>query len=267
MGSYKTKRERASPNPTPIALTKEDPYTLPMPTISVVIPAYNEEKYIGSCLESVLRHRSDDVIEIIVIDNNSTDRTAEIARGFPGVTVVHESEKGLTRARQAGFANSRGELLAYIDADSRMTPGWCDIVRAQFSAEPLPVCISGMYTYYDLSDLRSSCIRFLWKAGGSAAYSLTSHLVVGGNFVVQRLALASIGGFDTTIEFYGEDTDIGKRLSSVGRVAFVPSLHVETSGRRWASEGFVRLCGRYAINYVWQACFSKPFTKSYRDIR
>ena len=67
--------------------------------ISIVIPAYNEEKYIGDCLRSIVATRTDEILEIIVIDNASTDDTAMVAQQFPGVHVVHEPQKGLTRAR------------------------------------------------------------------------------------------------------------------------------------------------------------------------
>ena len=80
--------------------------------LSFVVPAYNEETYLPACLESILaqtRELGDDV-EIIVVNNASTDRTREVALGYPGVKVVDEPRKGLTFARQAGFAASKGEL-------------------------------------------------------------------------------------------------------------------------------------------------------------
>src|SRR5689334_1513313 len=71
--------------------------------LSVVIPAYNEEKYIGACLDELITTAGSDIYEIIVVDNASTDRTAAVARKYKGVKVVREDRKGLTRARQAGL--------------------------------------------------------------------------------------------------------------------------------------------------------------------
>jgi hypothetical protein len=76
-----------------------------------------------------------------------------------------------------------------------------------------------------------------------------------------------MGGFDATIEFYGEDTDIARRISAHGKVKFLPSLAMPTSGRRMASEGFFRIGWRYSVNYAWVALFKRPFTRQYQDIR
>src|SRR5580704_2407366 len=106
--------------------------------LSFVVPAYNEETYLPACLESILaqtRELGDDV-EIVVVNNASTDRTREVALGFPCVRVVDEPRKGLTFARQAGFAASTGDLIANVDSDSRLTPGWVKRVLDEFAADP-----------------------------------------------------------------------------------------------------------------------------------
>src|ERR1700735_3878627 len=94
--------------------------------LSFVVPAYNEETYLPACLESILAQTSGmgDAVEIIVVNNASSDRTREVALGYPGVRVVDEPRKGLTHARQAGFAASTGDLIANVNSDSRLTPGW-----------------------------------------------------------------------------------------------------------------------------------------------
>src|ERR1035437_2767541 len=100
--------------------------------ISVIIPAHNEEKYIGSCLEHLLKYSEGRFCEIIVIDNASTDRTADIAKGYPGVRVISEPRKGTGHARQTGFESSIGDLLAYFDADTRLREGWIDAAEKAF---------------------------------------------------------------------------------------------------------------------------------------
>ena len=100
--------------------------------ISFVIPAYNEEGYLGECLASVRRElaRGRYDAEVIVVNNASTDKTAEIARSFPGVIVVDEPKKGLSQARHSGFAASSGDLIANVDADTILPKGWLDEGRA-----------------------------------------------------------------------------------------------------------------------------------------
>src|SRR6185437_8312041 len=99
--------------------------------LSFVIPAYNEEAYLPACLESILaqtRNLLPGRVEIIVVNNASSDRTREVAQSFPEVILVDEPHKGLTYARQAGFCASSGELIANVDADSRLPPGWVKTV-------------------------------------------------------------------------------------------------------------------------------------------
>src|ERR1700722_17515689 len=89
--------------------------------LSFVVPAYNEEAYLPACLESILEQTlslDPALTEIIVVNNASTDGTREVAMRYPGVTVVDEPRKGLTFARQAGFAASTGDLIANVDSAS-----------------------------------------------------------------------------------------------------------------------------------------------------
>src|ERR1700760_2088294 len=83
------------------------------PTISLIIPAYNEEDYLPACLDAVMENVAGKVMEIIVVDNNSTDGTKAVVERYPAVTYVFEPEKGITRARQRGFLASSGDILAY----------------------------------------------------------------------------------------------------------------------------------------------------------
>jgi len=239
--------------------------------LSLIIPAYNEEAYLADCLKSAsaeLRANGDrGPFEIIVVDNASTDRTAEIASAFPDVRVTHEPRKGLTQARQRGFEEARGEILAYVDADTRMPPGWIGRVLDAYGSGERIVCVSGPYVYYDVSTVKKALVRSYWLLVAKPAYRLTRYMAVGGNFAASREVLARIGGFDTTIAFYGEDTNIARRLSEMGEVVFDMNLVMQTSARRLRAEGFVTTGLRYAMNFVSEVVFRKPVTTRYRDIR
>src|SRR5438552_3166471 len=104
--------------------------------LSVVIPAFNEEKYIGACLESIRAHGGDAVGEIIVVDNASTDGTAALAAAHPGVRVVREERKGPSFGRQRGFDEARFPLLACLDADCRITPHWIAVAERAWESDP-----------------------------------------------------------------------------------------------------------------------------------
>jgi GT2 family glycosyltransferase len=95
----------------------------------------------------------------------------------------------------------------------------------------------------------------------------TGAMLQGGNFVVRRAALEKIGGYDTSIEFYGEDTDIARRLQPLGEVCFAPGLKMFSSARRLKREGMLTMAGRYAINYFWTIFLKRPYSNEHIDIR
>ena len=242
--------------------------------ISFVIPAYNEEKRIADCLSSVLKEISNYKYntEVVVVNNASKDRTKEIASSFQGVKVVDEYNKGLVWARKCGMDNSTGGLIANIDADVLVPEGWLKKVMDEFEKDKKLVALSGPYIYYDLSLWQRAWVRIFYYLG-YFSYLINSKIIKiggmlqGGNFIVRRDALEKIGGYDTTITFYGEDTDIAKRIYAVGKVKWTFKLPMYTTGRRLAEEGMITMGIKYAMNHIWPLFFGKPFTKEYKDIR
>jgi len=254
--------------------------------LSFVIPAYNEEAYIGACLDAILEQTRDleHLTEIIVVNNASTDSTREIvlryiAQHGSGIRLVDESRKGLPYARQAGFLASTGSLIANVDADSRLTPGWVEKVLTTFrnheangdSRTPL-VSLSGPLVYYDLTQRQRRLVSVFygmaWLTYAMNKYILrVGSMVQGGNFVLSRAALEAIGGYDVSITFYGEDTDIARRLHAVGKVHFTFDLKMYSSARRLKHEGMLTMALRYAVNYFWTTFFKRPFTREHIDIR
>ena len=193
--------------------------------LSFVIPAYNEEAYLPACLESILRQTSACGVstEIIVVNNASTDGTRDVALSYPAIQLVDEPRKGLTHARQAGFDSCTGELIANVDADSRLPEGWVAQVLDTFQRNPSLLALSGPLVYYDLTPRQSLLVRVFYGMAW-ATYALNRYvlrvgsMVQGGNFVVTRSGLQRIGGFNLSIPFYGEDTDIARRLNELGEV-------------------------------------------------
>ena len=242
--------------------------------ISFVVPAYNEELYIEDCLRALVAATADKpyATEIVVVNNASTDRTAEVARRFPEVRVVDEPQKGVTRARQKGFESTTGEFVANIDSDVRIPAEWLDRALASFAQDPRLACLSGPFIYYDLSPITRAAVKAFYFAG--VIFYRVSRLCIGrgamvqgGNFILRRSSLQEIGGFDTGIEFFGEDTDIGRRASAVGRVEFLFGLRVFSSGRRLKHFGLIQTGIKYALNFLWVTLFAKPLHTAYTDIR
>lgn len=234
--------------------------------LSLIIPAYNEEKYIGACLEHALKNSNGKFSEIIVIDNASTDRTKEVAEKYPSVRVIREDQKGLTKARQRGFKESTGDILAYIDADTHMPDKWIDTLEKTFNENSDCACLSGPYIYYDVSKFQQFLVKLYWYAS-MPLYALTGYMVIGGNFVIRRSILEKMNGFDTNIKFYGEDTDIGRRASKFGKIKFNPRFYMYTSARRLNGQGFFSTGYTYVINFLSEVFLHKPATEEYKDIR
>jgi glycosyltransferase involved in cell wall biosynthesis len=238
----------------------------------VIVCAHNEQAFIHPCLRGIL-DQSRPADEIVVVDNASTDRTAQIARGFSGVRLVEEPRKGLVIARDTGARACTADVLVFTDADCRPPAQWLARIERRFVERPALVALSGGYRYYD------------WHVWGRlliAAYDLTvaplTHLFVsrvlrrgavlyGGNFAVRRSALAAIGGFDTAIEFHGEDTNLGRRLAAIGRVALQGDCRVQTSARRFRAMGTWTVIGLYVRNFWSEILWHRPADRTHRDVR
>ena len=235
-------------------------------TISLIIPAYNEERYIGECLEYVVKNCNEKIFEIIVVDNASTDKTAEIAKKYKDVKVITENSKGLTKARQRGFLESKGNIIANIDADTRMPKGWTEKIIEEFKNNKELACLSGPYIYYDISPWKTFLVKLYWLIS-IPIYRLVGYMIVGGNFAIKRNILEKMNGFDTNIEFFGEDTNIARRASKFGQVKFNYDLCMYTSGRRLNETGFLKTAYIYVIEYFSQIIRHKSVRQKYTDIR
>ena len=160
--------------------------------LSLVIPAYNEEKGILACLESVAKNSEGIAHEILVVNNASTDRTGELAASTPGVRVFLEEKRGTSAARQRGFEESTGDIVAFIDADSRMPGGWCKKVTDAFAKDDRLAALSGPYEYYDLPLPYRILIKAFWYAA-MPVYFFTKHMALGGNIAMRRSVLEKMG--------------------------------------------------------------------------
>lgn len=116
------------------------------PTVAVIIPCYNHAHYLGDAVASV-QAQTYPHYEIIVVDDGSTDNTAEIAAQFPGVTYVWQQNQGLSAARNAGLHQSAGEYLVFLDADDRLLPRALEVGVLCMSTYPDCAFVSGHYRY------------------------------------------------------------------------------------------------------------------------
>jgi glycosyltransferase involved in cell wall biosynthesis len=217
-------------------------------TISVVIPAFNEEGYLERCLAALaLQDCPMDPYEIIVVDNGSTDRTAEIARRY-GARLVVEPRKGVARARQAGFEAARGVVIASTDADTIVTPFWVSRIAWHFRTVPTLGAVYGPVWWPEARLLERLVFRYPITWALWASNRLGRSLWWGSNFAVRRQVFLEAGGFPVDW-LSDEDTDLSLRVSRIAAVRFDPSLIVCASDRR-AREGWQRVMGRLGVNIV-----------------
>jgi glycosyltransferase involved in cell wall biosynthesis len=234
-----------------------------MISVSFVVPAFNESKLITRCLQSIMTEARDIDYEIIVVDNGSTDETSHLAH-LCGASVINEPKKGVTRARQAGLEKAQYELVAFIDADNDLPAGWLDLALKAMAGDGV-VAASGPMVYDELR-LFKRLIGFVFYLFAKVAHQIFP-MLTGGNFIMKKSALMSAGGFNTQIDFFGDDTDTAKRLARVGTIKFDLGMWVYSSSRRMEYEGLFNTGARYVINYLWISLFSKVWSQRYRDIR
>lgn len=192
-------------------------------TISVIVCAYNESRYLPACLHSLLA-QTRPADEILVVNNASTDDTGDVARRVPGVQVVDEPARGLVVARETGRRVAAGEILVYLDADCRAPLQWLERIERRMGRSPARVAVTGPYRFYDWDRAGRMLVRVYDLLVGPPTHLVVHYgfaagaILYGGNFAVRRDALQRIGGFDRTIEFHGEDTNLGRRLTPLGSI-------------------------------------------------
>lgn len=210
------------------------------PRLSVIVPAFNEERWIGGCLES-LRAQTEPGFELIVVDNNSTDATAAIARRYTDV-VVRETQKGYHHAVRCGVQASHGVWVAVCDADTRYGPEWVKALYRLLDERAGDERLAGLYGSVDFHDggilLRSLVRFFCFTVFMRLMLLLGIHVCNGFNFAFRREAFDRVGGYDPeNYDKVGLDIDLGRRLQCVGRLEFVPRLEARTSMRRISDGG------------------------------
>ena len=231
--------------------------------ISFVIPAQNEEAYVGDCIDSIKTSLPLDTseYEIIVVNNDSSDHTKSVAEAH-GAYVVDEKIHGTSRARESGAERAHGEWVAFVDADCRLHKKWYDTFLKLKMKNENAVSFSGPYRYYDGNIFKKYLLYALWWLSAPLMYRFVGYMILGGNFVVKKEALQKVGGFNTSITFYGDDTDAARKLSAVGKVVFSMGFFTLSSMRRFNKHGIFKTNFLYILNFIWPVIFKKPFSNS-----
>ncbi len=225
-----------------------------LPYITVVVPVYNEEYTLKTTLESLQSQDYQGRFDILVVDNASTDTSAEIARSM-GVMVVSELRKGYVHAVRAGFGAAPGDIIACTDADTFNSKTWLSQIAHNLTVRGAVAC-SGSFLFNDGSKL----IKFIGWAFGR----LNWHLA-GANMAVWKWAYQKVGGFNHDINL-GADVEIGFRIKKLGKIIIDRKLISYTSSRRF-QVAFWQTLFLYYCNDLWLILFRKPLFYEFPIIR
>ncbi len=197
---------------------------------SFIVPALNEEKYIGACLDSIGKQKRKD-FEIIVVDGYSKDNTAALAKRY-GARVLYEKMRGPGAARNKGTVNAKGNIIVFLDADVRIGNDFLGIIEEKMSQD-IGGFICRLYSYDGFSssyNLAHIIMKLLFK--------LRIVMTAGSCFIYRKDVFERAGGFNQSL-MTNEDHDLAIRASKLSRFVYFDDIPVLTSSRRIRRNGFL----------------------------
>jgi glycosyltransferase involved in cell wall biosynthesis len=196
-------------------------------TVSVIVPAHQAEHYLAAAVRSAL-DQTHDAIEVIVVDDGSTDATLGVARALaaqdPRVAVVHRpSSGGPARARNDGLAAANGTLIAFLDADDVYRP---DKVARQVAYLEDHADVDVVFSDHEVTDAHLEPLRIRRRGLPDGAFLdlvLLCNWFHIGSALTRRSTLDKIGGFDPEV-LAGEDHDLWIRIADVAHIGYLPGV-------------------------------------------
>ena len=199
-----------------------------MLSVSVIIPAFNHASFLPEAVRSVLA-QSLSPLEVIVVDDGSTDDTAEVLRPYEGrVRVLRQPNRGVAAARNTGAAAASGQMLAFLDADDSWLPSKLERQVARAEAEPgLGLIHCGVVEVDDQGRTRVSCLDGMEGLVSREMLLFRRRVILGGGSaaVVPRSVFQRVGGFDERLST-SADWDLYYRIARRYRVGFVSEILV-----------------------------------------
>lgn len=205
--------------------------------VSIVIPAYNEEHHLRACLDAIAA-QTVKPLEVIVVDNNSGDRTAAIAAEYPFVRLVTVPQQGRVFARNAGFDAARGDILGRIDADIVLPSHWVSHLEAFYTkAGNADVAWSGGGSFYNVRLPRLVSFAYSLLAFRLNKLLLGHYTLWGSNMALTRVQWQAVRAGVCTRNDIHEDLDLAIHLAGhTYRIAYDASLKVRAELRRVNTE-------------------------------
>lgn len=240
------------------------------PKISVVIPAYNEENYIGKCLESLRNQDYKSDFEIIVNNNGSTDKTGEIAKSH-GAKVIFTPKSNQAAARQDGLRLASGNILAALDADNTAVPFWLSTIDQEFAKDPKLVSIFGFIKPLE-GKILDKILLFLGNYVNLGAFYVTGRpILIGTNQAVKREVFEEIGGFEPLklplihCDIFDQE-HLMRNLRNAGKIKFTPKMQISYSMRKFHELGYFAMFWKGFLAWL-DLVFLKKFQYKIPQVR
>lgn len=180
----------------------------PLPYVSIVIPALNEERYLAECLTSLMSLRyPKDCREILLVDNGSTDRTLEIAQGFRDVSIHVKENAKVGAVRNYGVQKAKGSIIVFLDSDCVVSQDWLMEGVSKLTVNPDSV-VGGQYLLRE----DPSWLEKHWILTAPGRSTPRTSLL-GGCIFIPREIFQKVGGFDESLNA-GEDSELTERLKN-----------------------------------------------------
>jgi glycosyltransferase involved in cell wall biosynthesis len=222
---------------------------------TVVVPAYNESRFIEPALRSIRAQDFKGSIELLVVDNNSSDNTSEVASAYADRVLHYAERQGAAAARQHGAENARGKNLVFVDADTAMSPNLLSL-----AAQSLAAGAAGGRAPIRVDD-NSFGARWTEQVVNNW------HRFIGPCFIpylyMRREVFEQAGGWDLDITC-AEEVRLQRRIKDIGKLSWDRGGHTLTNARRYIAEGYYRLAFKgviaqfFGVNHEWAPVRSLP---------
>lgn len=253
---------------------------MPTPRASIVIPLFNRCDLTLACLTAIEAHTPDDLYEVVLVDNGSTDATGDLLAGLEGDVVVvrNDTNLGFARACNQGAAASSGDLLVFLNNDTEVTPGWLGALLGGFAADPSIGAAGARLLFPDGSLQHAGMVlvertdlgvyegmhRWVGQPADTPGALQPAYLqaVTGAVLGVRPHAFAEVGGFDEGYWNCFEDVDLCLQLGAAGwRIAYLPAcvvVHHESASGPERRTGIPAGARRFADR--WRGRFTPDAT-------
>ena len=209
--------------------------------LTIIVCTFNRSFWLRKCLESLVQPCADEnAVEVLIVDNNSTDDTRKVAEEFtarlPNFRYLLERTQGLSHARNRGYREAQGLYVAYIDDDARACNDWVDSIIQFFELHPQVTGVGGPYNAFSNVPIPDWFPKEYGSRnlGDETREIKNDEWISGTNMIFSKHVLEEIGGFDTSLGMtgnktsYGEETNLVRRMKAKGwQIYYCPNIVVE----------------------------------------